>query len=233
MGDEANDAPKKAHYVGHRERLKQRFTNHGADSLQDYELLELLLTYAIPRRDVKEDAKNLLADFGGISDVLTADIHKLTKQKGIGEHSAILLKVVEAAALRLSQHKVLDQPILSNWQALLNYCQAAMAHKKIEQFRVLFLDNRNRLIKDECLQQGTVNHTPVYPREVIRRALDLHASAIILVHNHPSGDATPSRDDIEMTKKIARIGQELGVAVHDHLIIAKSGHNSFKSLGLL
>lgn len=221
------------HHAGHRERLRQRFLSAGPDSLADYELLELLLFMAIPRRDVKPLAKTLLDRFGSFSGVITASESDLLKVKGLSETSVAALKAVAAAATRLLRSHAHAKPLLTSWQALIDYCHAAMAHEEREQFRVLFLNKKNMLIADEVQQTGTVDHTPVYPREVIKRALELGATALILVHNHPSGDPTPSRSDIEMTQEIIRAAEALGVTVHDHIVISKSGHISFKTLGLL
>ncbi len=218
---------------GHRQRLKDRFRKGGVDALPDYELLELLLFSAIPRRDVKPLAKELIKKFGGFAEVISASPERLMDISGIGETVITALKLIESAAQKLAQGKIMDKPVLSNWQALVDYCQIQMAHQKKEQFRILFLDRQNRLIADEMQQEGTIDHTPVYPREVIKRALELHSTAIILVHNHPSGDPTPSRDDVEMTKRIEDAGKQLGVMLHDHLIISKSGHTSLKTLGLV
>lgn len=221
------------HKLGHRERLKARFRKGGVDALADYELLELVLMMAIPRRDVKPLAKTLLKEFGNYAEVISASPERLKKISGVGENVVTTLKLVEASSQKLAQGKVLEKPVLSNWQALINYCSSEMAYKKNEQFRVLFLDRQNRLIADEKMQEGTIDHTPVYPREIIKKALELGSTAIILVHNHPSGDPTPSREDIEMTKKIMEAGKQLGVMLHDHLIISKGGHSSFKSLDLI
>ena len=218
---------------GHRRRLRERFLASGGKGMPDYELLELVLMGAIARRDVKPIAKRLLKVFGSYEGVLTAPPERLREVEGVGESAIAMLKVIEAAAVRLAQSKVLGRPLISNWQALLDYCHVAMAHATREQFRILFLDRKNVLIADEVQQQGTVDHTPVYPREVIKRALELQATAIILVHNHPSGDPTPSRSDIEMTREIADAAQKLGIALHDHVVIGRGGHSSFKSLGLL
>lgn len=223
----------KPHYLGHRQRLKARFLKNGADGMQDYELLELLLFLAVPRRDVKPLAKELIKTFGGFSEVINAEPARLKEVKGIGESAIIAFKMVREGAIKLSQDKILNQPVITSWQALLDYCKMTMAHQKKEQFRILFLNRKNILIADELQQEGTVDHTPVYPREVIKRALELGASALILVHNHPSGDPTPSHDDIEMTKEICEAGKKLEVLVHDHIIIGKGHHASFKSLGLL
>ncbi len=223
----------KPHFSGHRQRLKDRFRKGGVKAVADYEMLELLLFSAIPRRDVKPLAKSLIDHFGSFSDVISATPERLAEISGIGDTVITSLKLVEGAAQKLAQGKIMDKPVLSNWQALIDYCQIQMAHKKKEQFRILFLDRKNRLIADEKQQEGTIDHTPVYPREVIKRALELHSTAIILVHNHPSGDPTPSRDDVEMTKRIEEAGKQLGVILHDHLIISKSGQTSLKTLGLI
>lgn len=226
-------ASDKAYLSGHRQRLKDRFRKGGVDALPDYELIELLLFSAIPRRDVKPLAKELIKQFGGFSEVISASPERLMDISGVGETVVTALKLVEAAAQKLAQCKIMDKPVLANWQALTDYCQIQMAHQKKEQFRILFLDRQNRLIADEMQQEGTIDHTPVYPREVIKRALELHSTAIILVHNHPSGDPTPSKDDVEMTKRIEEAGKQLGVMLHDHLIISRSGQTSLKTLGLI
>ncbi len=231
----AKDASAKQtnHAAGHRERLRARFKKAGVDGVQDYELLELILFRAIPRRDVKPLAKELIAKFGGFAQVVAAPVERLTEVKGVSEDVAQELKIVHAAAIKLSQERVLKRPVISSWDALLSYCRAAMADEKTELFRILFLDRKNILIADEVQQRGTVDHTPVYPREVVKRALELGASAIILVHNHPSGDPTPSRADVDMTKKIVSAAAALNIRVHDHLIIGHKYHASFKTLGLL
>jgi len=221
------------HYHGHRQRLRDRFMKGGADALADYELIELILFQAIPRGDVKPVAKALLERFGSFAEVMSADPRELEEVDGIGAAAVVALKAVQAAALRLSLEEIIDRPVISSWQKLLSYCRASMAHNKTEQFRILFLDRRNRLIADEVQQTGTVDHTPVYPREVVKRALELHASALILVHNHPSGDPTPSDDDVAMTREVERAAEALGVSVHDHVVIGRKGHASFKALGLL
>ena len=228
--DARDDAP---HYRGHRQRLKDRFLQGGADALPDYELLELILFLAIPQKDVKPLAKTLLARFGGFAGVLTASPDALTTVEGVKDNTATALKIIQAAAQRLAREEVIDRPVLTSWDKLLDYCRITLAHRPTEQFHLLFLDKKNVLIADEAQQKGTVDHTPVYPREVVKRALELNASAIIMVHNHPSGDPTPSRADIEMTRQVRDAAKAVGVIVHDHLIIGKTGHNSFKSLGLL
>ncbi|MDG1709385.1 MAG: DNA repair protein RadC, partial [Emcibacteraceae bacterium] len=199
------------HKSGHRERLKSRFRKGGVDGLADYELLELNLMLAIPRRDVKPLAKDLIKEFGSFAEVISASPERLKEFSGVGENVVTTLKLAEASAQKLAEGSILEKPVLSNWQALIKYCNAQLAYKKNEQFRVLFLDRQNRLIMDEKMQEGTIDHTPVYPREIIKRALELGSTAIILVHNHPSGDPTPSREDIDMTKKIQEAGKQLGV----------------------
>ena len=221
------------HYHGHRQRLRERFVTGGADALPDYELLELLLFLAIPQRDTKPLAKALIARFGSFADVIAATPERLAEVDGVKEVTIAALKTVEAAALRLAKTRVMNRPALSSWEALLDYCAAAMGRAQNEEFRILFLDRKNMLIADEVHQRGTVDHTPVYPREVVKRALELGASAIILVHNHPSGDPTPSRSDIAMTREIALAAKALKIEVHDHLIIGRGKHASFKALGLL
>jgi DNA repair protein RadC len=219
--------------AGHRQRLKQRFMAGGAGALPDYELLELILFGAIPRRDTKPLAKRLLERFGSFPEVINAAPERLKEVKGVGEAAILQLKLVQAGALRLTRGGIMQRPVLGSWQALLEYCRAAMAFEAREQFRVLFLDKKNRLIADEMQQQGTVDHTPVYVREVMKRALELSACAIILVHNHPSGDPTPSRADIDMTRQIVEAARPLGIAIHDHIIVGRQGHASFKGLRLL
>ena len=221
------------HYHGHRQRLRERFVSAGPGALADYELLELLLFPALPRSDVKPLAKALIERFDGFAGVINADLKDLRAVPGLGETSAIALKAIQAAVQRVLRAQVIERPVLSSWQGVLDYCHAAMAHAKIEEFRLLFLDRKNALIADEVQQRGTVDHTPVYLREVVKRALDLGASAIILVHNHPSGDPTPSKADIEMTREVAKAAKLLGIEVHDHLIIGRNGQTSLRGLGLL
>ena len=223
----------KIDHIGHRARLRDRFIKSGADALADYEMLELLLFQAIPRRDTKPLAKALINRFGSFSSVIRADVDALREVKGVGDSVIVILKSVAAAAGRLAQEEVLQQPVLGSWNRLVDYLRVEMAHEKNEQFRILFLDTKNALIKDEVQQTGTVNHTPVYPREVIGRALQLGASAIIMVHNHPSGDPTPSDADVEMTREVQDAGKMLGVTLHDHVIIARGGHTSLRSMGLI
>ncbi|GIX15755.1 MAG: DNA repair protein RadC [Paracoccaceae bacterium] len=230
------DAPARTaepHYVAHRERLRQRFMAAGAGALADYELLELILFRAIPRQDVKPLAKRLLTEFGDFNRVISAAPARLVAVPGVGDAVVRELKIVEAAAQRLAQAKVLNRNVISSWSELMRYCKTVMAHRDTEQFRILFLDRRNVLIADELQAQGTVDHVPVYPREVARRALDLNASALILVHNHPSGDPTPSQADIEMTERIQDAVEALGITLHDHVVIGKERDASFRALGLI
>jgi DNA repair protein RadC len=221
------------HYKGHRERLRSRFAETGDQGLPDYEILELLLFRSIPQRDVKPLAKELIARFGSLSGVLGARRERLTEVKGIGDSVAADLKLVEAAGRRLARQSIQDKPVLGSWKDVIDYCHAAMAHAERETFRILFLDKRNHLITDEVQGVGTVDHTPVYPREVIRRALEVSATAIILVHNHPSGDPTPSNADIRMTQDIIAIAGPMGISVHDHIIIGRNGHASLRGLKLI
>ena len=229
--EELAEAP--PHYYGHRERLRARFRDAGSDAVSDYELLELVLFRAIPQRDVKPLAKELIAKFGSFAEVVAAPAKRLSEVKGIGDAVIMELKIVHAAASRLAHGQVKGRPVLASWSAVLDYCRTAMAFADKEQFRVLFLDKRNQLIADELQQIGTVDHTPVYPREVVKRTLELSATAIILVHNHPSGDPSPSRTDIQMTQSIIEIAKPLGISVHDHIIVGKDGHASLKGLKLI
>ncbi|MTJ83365.1 MAG: JAB domain-containing protein [Telmatospirillum sp.] len=218
---------------GHRQRLRRRFLEGGADALPDYELLELILCLAIPQRDVKPLAKDLLRRFGGFAGVVTAGLPALLSVPGIKENSAAALKLVAAAATRLAREEVVGRPVLSSWNRLIDYCRVAFAHQPRENFHLLFLDRKNVLIADETQQEGTVDHTSAYPREVVRRALELNASAVIMVHNHPSGDPTPSRADVEMTRRIADAVGPIGILLHDHLVIGRSGTVSFRAQGLI
>ena len=220
------------HYHGHRERLRARFMEAGAQALADYEMLELVLFRAVPRRDVKPLAKDLLQRFGSFAEVISAPADRL-KEEGLGEAAVIELKVVQAAAQRLARGEVKKRTAMSSGTAVIDYVRAAQAFAEKEQFRILFLDKKNQVIADEVQQEGTVDHTPVYPREVVKRALELSATALILVHNHPSGDPTPSRADIQMTQSIVEIAKPLGISVHDHIIVGKEGHASFKGLKLI
>jgi DNA repair protein RadC len=219
--------------AGHRERLRARFLKSGAGSLPDYELLELTLFPAIPRKDTKPLAKRLLARFGSYAEVIAAPRQRLMEIEGVGEAVVNQLKIVEAAAARLTQAHVIGKSALSSWTALIDYCMATMARAPAEEFRVLYLDRKNVLIADEVQARGTVDHAPDYPREIIKRALEHGACALILVHNHPSGDPTPSKADIAMTREIVEAAKALKIAIHDHLVIGRGGHASFKTLGLL
>jgi DNA repair protein RadC len=218
---------------GHRDRLRERLLTAGPDALADHELLELLLTLAILRRDTKPIARDLVARFGSFANVIAAPRADLERVENVGRAGAAAIKTVHAAALRFGRAEVLNQPVLSNWDRLMGYLNAQLARERIEHFRVLFLDNRNRLLADEAQARGTVNHTPVYPREVVKRALELHATALILVHNHPSGDPTPSRDDVEMTQDVKLAAGSLGIVLHDHVIIGNGRWLSFRQEGLL
>ncbi len=221
------------HYFGHRERLRQRFRQKGAETLPDYELMELILFRAIPRRDTKPLAKAIITKFGGFAEAINASEERLSEVPGLGLSAITEIRLVRAAAVRLMQGEVMKRPLLSSWDKVVGYCRAAMGFQMHEEFRILFLDKRNRLLADEVQGRGTVDHTPVYVREVVKRALELSASAIILVHNHPSGDPTPSRADIEMTKEIMAAAEPLDIDVHDHLIVGRDGHVSLRSSGLV
>jgi DNA repair protein RadC len=221
------------HYLGHRDRLRERFTEAGAEALPDYELLELVLFRSIPRRDVKPLAKDLIKRFGSFAEVIGAPSARLAEMPGLGASTVVDLKIVEAAARRLAKGAVTRRAVLSSWSSVIEYCRAAMAFSEREQFRILFLDKKNALLADEVQQTGTVDHTPVYPREVVKRALELSATAVILVHNHPSGDPTPSMADIKMTREIVDVAKPLGIQVHDHIIVGRDGHASLKGLGYL
>ena len=223
---------KKPHYTGHRQRLRDRLLKVGGDSLQDYELLEMLLFAGIPRRDVKPLAKKLLQESGGLWALLHTDVVQL-RAWGLSDSCIALLRTVAFVGLRAQKSEILDRPILSNWQRIVDYCCAAMAHKKKEEVRLLFLDRKNRLIHEEVHQRGTIDHTPIYPREVVQRALELAAGALVLCHNHPSGDTTPSKGDIEMTQAILAVCEPLGIVIHDHIIVGGDEVSSFKEQGLL
>ena len=234
MSEPSPTSPKpKPHYHGHRDRLRARFSEKGAQALADYELLELYLFRSIPRRDVKPIAKDLIAKFGSFAEVISAPPGRLQEVKGISEKIALDLKILQAGALKLGQESLMGRPLLSSWTALLDYCRSAMQFEEKEQFRVLFLDKKNRLIADEVLGHGTIDRAPVYPREIVKRALELGSTAIILAHNHPSGDPTPSQSDINMTKTITAAAKAIGISVHDHLIIGRQNTVSFKTLGLM
>jgi DNA repair protein RadC len=240
MGSESTDStsPKaarddKPHYHGHRERLRERFHQAGPDALSDYELLEMALFASVPRRDTKPLAKTLLKKFGSFAEVVHAPENLLREIDGIGDASVTQLKLLAAAAGRIAKGEIKRSVALSSWDDVVSYCRTGMAFADKEQFRILFLDKRNQLIADEVQQTGTVDHTPVYPREVIKRALELSATALILVHNHPSGDPSPSKADIQMTKAIIAIASPLGISVHDHIIVGKGGHASLKGMRLI
>ena len=226
-------SPTQPHYHGHRDRLRARFAETGGEGLADYELLELALFRSIPRRDVKPLAKALLARFGDTARVCAARVEQLTEVRGVSQKTALDLKLIQVLAVRMAREQVTGRPVISSWSALLDYLRAALAHATTEEFRVLFLDKKNRLVADEFQARGTVDHAPVYPREIVKRALSLDSSAIILVHNHPSGDPTPSRADIEMTKRICEAGKPFDIVVHDHIVVGRERTASFKALGLL
>ena len=219
--------------AGHRQRLKDRFDRAGADGFADYEFLELLLFRSIPRRDTKPLAKRLIREFGSFAEVLTAPAHRLREVEGVGPAVVHDLGLVRAAAQKLSHGRIARKTVLSSWSAVIDHCRTVLAFGDREQFRVLFLDKKNQLIADELQQTGTVDHTPVYPREIVKRALELSASALVLVHNHPSGDPAPSRADVTMTRQIIDVATPLGIAVHDHIIVGRHGHASLKALGLI
>ena len=222
-----------SYIADHRKRLRERFLTGGAAALPDYEMLELILFRAIPRQDVKPLAHQLLDVFGDFNRVLSAPTSRLAEVKGVGDAVIAELKIVEAAAQRLARSRILQRHVISSWDAVLDYCHTTLAHRDTEQFRVLYLDRKNVLVADEAQAQGTVDHVPVYPREVVKRALELNASALILVHNHPSGDPTPSDADIAMTRQVQIAAEALGLTLHDHLVIGKSRELSFRSQGLL
>jgi DNA repair protein RadC len=225
-----DDAPD---YLGHRGRLRKRLLDGGGDALADYELVEYLLALAIPRRDTKPLAKMLLREFGGIGGLMSADPDAVMRIKGVGETAAAAIKVVQATALRLLKSEIEAQPVLGSWQSLLDYLRADMAYIGIERVRVLYLNTKNILIRDEVISEGSIDQAAVYVREVIRRAMELESAALILVHNHPAGDPAPSRADINLTRDIVDAGRRLNIAVHDHVIIASSGHSSMRAMGLI
>ena len=229
----ASKARKGPHHLNHRTRLRQRFLTAGSAALADYEMLEIVLFRAIPRRDVKPLAKDLLDRFGDFNSVISASAARLADVPGVGDAVICELKVIEAAAHRLARARVINRPALSSWSALMEYCKTTMAYRETEQFRILYLDRKNILIADEEQAKGTVDHVPVYPREVVKRALELNASAVILVHNHPSGDPTPSESDISMTRQIEDAARAVGLVIHDHVIIGKERDTSFRAANLL
>lgn len=229
----AEDLKTKPHHAGHRARLRERFLTAGPEALADYELLEMILFPAKPIGDVKPMAKSLLARFGSFGQVLVAEPLELMKVEGVNEAAVVAIKVAKAAAERLLKEEVADKPIIKSWTRLLDYCRIHIGHNQNEEFHVLFLNHKLELIADERQQKGTINHTPVYPREVVKRALELGASSLILVHNHPSGDVQPSKSDVDVTRQIVDAARALNIEVHDHLIISAKKHYSFKAKGLL
>lgn len=231
--DGAPKPPEKPHYSGHRDRLRARFLTGGPKALADYELLELILFMAIPQRDVKPLAKDLLLRFGSFAELFAAPAEEIMKTRGISENAATALKAVQAAAFAFLRQDIMKRPVLNSWARLLEYCQATLAHETREHFRILFLNKKNEMIADEIQQIGTVDHTPAYPREVIKRALELSATALILSHNHPSGDPTPSKADIDMTRAVIEAGKPFSIVIHDHVVVARNGWFSFRNQGLL
>ncbi|MEO5338502.1 MAG: DNA repair protein RadC [Magnetospirillum sp. WYHS-4] len=229
----ADEADRKPHYVGHRDRLRQRFLQDEEAKLPDYEILELLLFHAIPRRDVKPLAKALIDRFGSLGGVFSADPARLAEFPAVKDTTAALFRLVREAAKRMGREDLAGKPVLGSYDALVTYCRASMGYEETERFRVLFLNRKNMLIADEVQQKGTVDHTPVYPREVVKRALELGATALILVHNHPSGDTQPSRADVDMTKEIQQVAKSLGIVLHDHIVIGRAGYWSFREQNLL
>ena len=229
-GKEPSDKP---HYLGHRERLREKFLEQGPDALADYEIVELLLTLARPRIDCKPLAKALLKQFGSLPAVMAANPDTLRSVDGVGDGTVVALKLVQAVAQRMLKREVLDKPVLDSWNRVLDYCHSVMAHQREEQLRLFFLDGRNALVADELQSKGTVNHTPLYVREVVKRALELGASALIMAHNHPTGDPSPSRDDIALTREVRNALKAVGVSLHDHIIIGRKGHVSLRSLNVI
>lgn len=220
------------HHTGHRDRLRQRFLK-APESLQDYELLELLLFMAIPRRDVKPLAKDLLKKFGSFTALMAAPVSGLIEVEGVSENTACAIKAVGASANRMVRQELMERPILNNWERLLDYCHSTMAYEGREHFRILFLNKKNHLLADEIQGTGTVDHTPAYPREVIKRALELGSTSLLLLHNHPSGDPKPSQADVDITRQIIKAAEPFGILIHDHIIISRNGHCSMKGEGLL
>lgn len=229
----ANPDSETPHYMGHRERLRRRFAENGPDSLPDYELLELILFIAIPRRDVKPLAKALLKRFGSLAELMAASADELQKTEGVSENIALALKTVTAVSHRMMKQDLMKKPLLNSWARLMDYCYVTMAHEKKEHFRVLFMNKKNELIADEIQNSGTVDHTPAYPREIMKRALELGATALILVHNHPSGDPRPSQADIDVTRSIMQAAEPFNIVIHDHIIISRNGYTSLKNEGLI
>lgn len=231
--DGTPDKQSKPHYTGHRQRLRDRFLKGGPDALPDYEMLELILFAALPRGDTKPLAKRLIDKFGSYASVMSAEPTAIKEVDGAGDSVVAALRTIRDAAIRLSREELIGRSVLSSWQAVLDYCQAAMSRNTNEEFRLIFLNRKNEVMTDEVQQRGSVDHTPVYPREVVKRALDLGASAIIMVHNHPSGDPTPSQGDIDMTREVQDVAAKLGIRLHDHIVVGRKGTSSFRSLGLL
>ncbi|MDB2682898.1 DNA repair protein RadC [Alphaproteobacteria bacterium] len=233
MSAEKQEKQEKPHYHGHRDRLRDRFTNNGPDALQDYELIELILFSAIPRKDVKPIAKDLIKTFGSLPEAMNASLDQLQTVKGISENTAIALKAITATSHRMMKQNLMKKPVLNNWTRLMDYCHATMAHEKREHFRILFLNKKNELLADEIQGSGTVDHTPAYPREIMKRSLEHGATALILLHNHPSGDPKPSQADIQMTAQIIAAASTFNITIHDHIIISRNGYTSFKNEGLI
>lgn len=225
--------PDKPHYLGHRERLREKFLEQGPDALADYEIIELLLTLARPRIDCKPIAKALLKQFGTLPALMAANPETMKSVDGVGDSTVVALKLVQAVAQRMLKREVLDKPVLDSWNRVLDYCHSVMAHEREEQLRLFFLDGRNALVADEMQSRGTVNHTPLYVREVVKRALELGASALIMAHNHPTGDPSPSRDDIALTREVRNALKAVGVSLHDHVIIGRKGHCSLRSMNVI
>ena len=230
MNSTTKEAPS---HLGHRARLRERFQKAGLSSVEDYELLEMLLFLTHPRRDTKPIAKNLLKEFGSLRNVLAAPIGKLMKTKHIGEVAATSIKVIEAMMVRASEEKIQEKDVMQSWRDVINHCRIAMSRKPVEELRILFLDQRNNLLKNEVLQTGTINFTAIYPREIVKRALELGASSIVMVHNHPSGDATPSQEDIKMTQKVQSALKAVDISLHDHMIVGGDDVMSFRAFDLL
>ncbi len=229
----ATSKPDIPHHAGHRDRLRKRFLKGGAEALADYELLEMILFMTIPRKDVKPVAKNLIKHFGSFPAVFHASPEELKQIEKLSENTVASIKAVQASAMLMMKHDVINKPVLNSWSRLINYCQSTMAHEKKENFRILFLNKKNALIADEIQQTGTVDHTPAYPREILKRALEHGATALILVHNHPSGDPTPSNQDIDLTRHIIEAARPLSITIHDHIIVSQNGTASMKNLGLI
>lgn len=223
----------KPHYHGHRDRLRQRFSENGPEALQDYELLELVLFMAIPQKDVKPIAKDLIKRFGGLPEVMNANIEELIKVEGIKENTAIALKSITALSHRAAKADLMKKPVLNSWTRLMDYCVSTMAHEQKEHFRILFLNKKNEMIADEIQNSGTVDHTPAYPREIMKRALEVGATALILVHNHPSGDPKPSQADIDLTRHVIKAAAPFSITIHDHIVVSRNGYASFRNLGLI